>query len=80
MATALTGLDAGKVADLAKQIAEQEKVVESARDLALRAANDLNSEQVRLSNLKSAFTKVVAGHLDDGSLISLGIPRRGQQA
>jgi hypothetical protein len=63
-----TPLDAGKIADLARRISEQEAVVKNLRNKKAEADREYNSADVALANLRIEFTRAAAPALDRGSL------------
>lgn len=58
-------LDPVAVADIAARIAKSEEVLVALRATAHFANDEVRGEECRLSNLKTALTNAVAGHLDD---------------
>jgi len=58
--------DAAKVSEMATLIAEGEKETARLREIARRADDEARSAEVRLSNLKSDFTRLVNDRLDHG--------------
>jgi hypothetical protein len=60
--------DAGKVADLAKQIDAEVANIAVLTVSAKTARDELNSAETRLRNLEIELTKAVDGHLDRGSI------------
>jgi uncharacterized coiled-coil protein SlyX len=60
--------DAGKVADLARRISEQEAVVKNLRNAKAEADREYNSADVALSNLRLEFTRAAASNIDKSAL------------
>jgi hypothetical protein len=60
--------DAGKIADLATQIADQEKAIETLRGQADRSRDMLHSAETKLANMRIEFTRLVGDRIDRSTL------------
>jgi uncharacterized coiled-coil protein SlyX len=60
--------DAGKIADLATQIADQEKAIETLRGQADRSRDLLHSAETKLANMRIEFTRLVGDRIDRSTL------------